>query len=88
MKKVEKKEELQNRREFFKKAAKGVLPILGAIVFANVSNGLHAEEATSSCQGSCVAACMNGCTTSCQYICKGTCKSWCSTHCSGTNLAN
>ena len=26
-----KKDELQNRREFFKRAAKGALPILGAI---------------------------------------------------------
>ena len=33
-----KKDELQNRREFFKRAAKGALPILGAIVLANVPN--------------------------------------------------
>ena len=34
MEKNEKNEELQNRREFFKKAAKSALPILGAIVLA------------------------------------------------------
>ena len=34
MKKNEKNEELQSRREFFKKAAKGALPILGAIALA------------------------------------------------------
>ena len=39
-----KKDELQNRREFFKKAAKGALPILGAIVMANVPNVLNATE--------------------------------------------
>ena len=32
MKKNGKNEELQSRREFFKKAAKGALPIFGAIV--------------------------------------------------------
>ena len=84
----EKNEELQSRREFFKKAAKGALPILGAIMLAGTPGILNAAEPTTSCHGSCVAACMNGCTTSCQYICKGTCKSWCSTHCSGTKLAN
>ena len=35
MKKNERNEELQSRREFFKKAAKGALPILGAMVLAN-----------------------------------------------------
>ena len=30
-----KKEELQSRRDFFKKASKRVLPIIGAIVFSN-----------------------------------------------------
>mgnify|MGYP003080044834 FL=1 len=87
MKKNEKNEELQSRREFFKKAAKGVLPILGAIVLANAPVIANASE-VSTCHGSCVAACMDGCTTSCQHICKGTCKTWCSTHCSGTKLAN
>lgn len=29
-----KNEELQSRRDFFKKAAKGVLPILGAVVLS------------------------------------------------------
>lgn len=34
MKKNEKNEELQSRREFFKKAAKGALPILGLAIMA------------------------------------------------------
>ena len=34
MKKNEKNEELQSRREFFKKAAKGALPILAAVALA------------------------------------------------------
>lgn len=88
MEKKEQKEELQSRREFFKKAAKGALPILGAIVLANAPVIGNACEAATSCHGSCIAACMNGCTTSCHWTCKGTCKTWCSTHCSGTKLAN
>ena len=88
MKKNGKNEELQSRREFFKKAAKGALPILGAIVLANAPAIANASEPVTSCHGSCIAACMNGCTSSCHHICKGTCKNWCSTHCSGTKLAN
>ena len=44
MKKNEKNEELQSRREFFKKAAKGALPILGAIVLANAPAVINAAE--------------------------------------------
>lgn len=88
MYKSKKNEELQSRREFFKKAAKRTLPVIAAIAFANMPNIVHAGENPTSCSGSCIAACMNGCTTTCKFICKGTCKSWCSTHCSATNLAN
>ena len=34
MEKKKQNEELQSRREFFKKAVKGALPILGAVVLA------------------------------------------------------
>ena len=88
MNKNGKNEELQSRREFFKKAAKGALPILGAIVLANAPIIAKASETSTSCHGSCIAACMNGCTTTCHWTCKNTCKTWCSTHCSGTKLAN
>ena len=44
MKKNEKKEELQSRREFFKKAAKGALPILGAILLSGAPQILNAAE--------------------------------------------
>lgn len=37
-------EELQSRREFFKKAAKGVLPILGAVVLAGAPAIVKAAE--------------------------------------------
>lgn len=44
MKKNEKNEELQSRREFFKKAAKGALPILGAILLSGAPQILNAAE--------------------------------------------
>lgn len=42
--KNEKNEELQSRREFFKKAAKGALPILGAILLSGAPQILNAAE--------------------------------------------
>lgn len=44
MKKNEKNEGLQSRREFFKKAAKGALPILGLAIMANVPMISNAAE--------------------------------------------
>lgn len=44
MVKKEKNEELQSRREFFKKAAKGALPILGAVVLASAPGLANAAD--------------------------------------------
>lgn len=41
-----KKEELLSRRDFFKNAAKGVLPIVGAIVLGGLPHVVNAEEGT------------------------------------------
>ena len=90
MKKNGKNEELQSRREFFKKAAKGALPILGAIVLANapaIANA--AEEAPMGCHYGCSAVCS---TSACQGTCAGGCRFTC-THgcgnygCRGNNKA-
>lgn len=90
MKKNGKNEELQSRREFFKKAAKGALPILGAIVLANapvIANA--AEEAPMGCKYGCIAVCS---TSACQGTCAGGCRFTC-THgcgnygCKGNNKA-
>lgn len=80
----EEKDELQSRRQFFKKAAKGALPILGAIVLSqspligsasNISNGcsrygcgLCTNSCTSNCKGGCQTTCSGGCK---HYACKG-----------------
>lgn len=92
MEKKKQNEELQSRREFFKKAAKGVLPILGAVVLANVPMVGHASHGDmeengcnygcsgscwSSCQSSCRGTCASGCTGSCRGGCKATCSNGC-----------
>ena len=85
MEKKNKKEELQSRRQFFKKAAKGVLPILGAIALANVPMFAQAGETASGCTGTCYGGCRNAC-TSCSTTCYGGCKNSCTsctTTCSG-----
>ncbi|MDE5783511.1 MAG: Cys-Xaa-Xaa-Xaa repeat radical SAM target protein [Prevotella sp.] len=73
MEKKMKNEELQNRREFFKNAAKGALPILGAIVLAGVPNVVKAaEDAPMGCTGTCYTGCKNGC-RGCSTTCTGGC---------------
>lgn len=84
MDKKGKKEEIQSRREFFKKAAKGALPILGAIVLANtplISNAT--EMITTSCAG-CNNRCMNSCFNTCYERCNKHCADNCSSNCRGT----
>ena len=66
-----KNEELQSRREFFKKAAKGALPILGAIVLANAPLASHASQ-TMSCDYTCKVSCAD-CTGTCKALCMNSC---------------
>ena len=76
MVKNEKNEELQSRREFFKKAAKGALPILGAVVLARAPGLANAAE----------SAVEMGCSTNCNVRCSGcgtACFKGCSNGCSG-----
>ena len=51
-------EELQSRREFFKKAAKGALPILGAMMLAGMPETVKAITKTG-CDYTCKASCAN-----------------------------
>ena len=84
MKKNGKNEELQSRREFFKKAAKGALPILGAIVLANAPAIVNAAgESPMGCRG-CASYCTGGCSGSCVSCvgsCNNKCDFTCRTHC-------
>ena len=72
-----KNEELQSRREFFKKAAKAALPVVGAVVLASLptakAEAQYGWGCTSACKGSCSGKCTSctGCYGSCQGGCKG-----------------
>lgn len=89
MDKKNKNEELQSRREFFKKTAKGALPILGAVVLAGAPAIVKATEPSDPmgcprygcgvCTNSCSGCCKGGCNTTCSggckfYACKGVAK--------------
>ena len=82
------KDEVQSRRDFFKKAAKGVLPILGAAMLMNVPQVLSATARPRARPGprpgSCPGTCDGICAFKCKGSCKGTCDGGCSFGCKGT----
>ena len=85
MKKI-RKEEFQSRREFFKDVTKKTLPILGAVVLANISLKALADpnaNTSSGCNGTCSGLCegCRSCEGTCSGLCEG-CKS-CEGTCSG-----
>lgn len=90
--KSNKNEELKSRRDFFKKAAKSALPILGAVVLASsplVSKAAETAMGCGFCQYSCTA-CVGGCMDNCARNCKACsngcargCASNCYTGCNG-----
>ncbi|MBO5061426.1 MAG: Cys-Xaa-Xaa-Xaa repeat radical SAM target protein [Prevotella sp.] len=93
MEKKQRKEELQSRRQFFKKAAKSALPILGAIILGGTSNTIkastiHPMGCDDNCWGACQRNCHGGCEGGCKGCggncsgeCDGTCKGYCDTTC-------
>ena len=93
MKDKKQNEELQSRREFFKKAAKGALPILGAIVLAGAPAIVKAAEKAPmgcnvGCMGSCSGSCRGTCTGNCYQKCSGSCRGTCQTGCTGCRGLN
>lgn len=80
--KKEKKEELQSRREFFRKAAKSTLPFLCLLTISNSPVFSMQKSINQYCKG-CWGACESNCTGSCEGACKG-CGSSCSNTCSST----
>ena len=77
---------LQSRREFFKKAAKAALPVVGAVVLASMPSDIFAMNRTgcNGCSGAC-SSCTGSCTGSCTVTCVGACSSSCSGSCTGTS---
>lgn len=70
-------EELQNRRDFFKKAAKRALPILGLVVLGpTVLSSCDKDETITVCDG-CGGDCTNACKGTCKTGCSAACKSSC-----------
>ena len=83
--KMKKHDELQSRREFFKKAAKGVLPILALSVFGTSllsscekddeedggsnSGNSGCSGCGNSCSGGCDDSCVSSCEVNCAYNC-------------------
>ena len=79
-----KNEELQSRRDFFKKAAKAALPVIGAIVLAGAPSIVKAaEKAPMGCELSCSARCAGNCHGQCVTTCRGRCDTTCSGNCDG-----
>ena len=79
MEKKENQEELQSRRDFFKKAAKSALPILGMtllvsnpIIAKTIDNSLtYCDHCNSNCTNGCRTGCHRGCGSSCYTNCEG-----------------
>ncbi len=85
--KVKKNKELRSRREFFKKAAKGALPILGAIVLASnpiLSRAAEVSMGCVVCEGSCMSSCKGTCSGECKGTCKYDCIGGCKAGCRGS----
>lgn len=88
-------EELQSRREFFKKAAKSALPMIAAVALASAPAIVSAAEKAPTgcysygCSGSCEGSCNDSCYGSCKGSCNASCLSGnCSYSCSGSCKGN
>jgi len=92
--KKNKKEELQSRRQFFRKAAQTALPILGAVVLSQVPSIMKANtpsdcevgclgECSGFCRNTCSGGCSGGCNADCYQGCQGGCRNSCFNTCSG-----
>ena len=89
MKKMNNSEDIISRRAFFKKAAKGVLPILGLTILGSTLISCDKDEDGNSngcddCFDSCSDSCFTGCKTSCDASCSTGCKGSCTTGCQYT----
>lgn len=84
MEKENKNEELQSRRDFFKKAAKSALPIIGAIALAGAPGIVKAAEEASGCNYGCSYSCRGDCSNGCKGWCGGACSASCQNTCKGS----
>lgn len=87
--------ELMNRRRFFKKTAKEMLPMLGAFVAAPTvimstltSCGDDCDGCEAACRDNCVDSCKSSCYESCSDSASGGGCSDCSSSCNGSSASN
>lgn len=73
MTKKEKNQELQSRREFLKKTAKGALPILGISLFGPSILTACEKEDNKDKKDNGKCSCSNTCSGSCDGDCSGKC---------------
>ena len=85
--------DLQTRRDFFKKAAEKTIPMLGILMLTNglpfltsckkedISGG--GSYGGCDCSGGCTGSCRSGCTGTCSTGCAGACGYGCAGSCSG-----
>ena len=74
-----KNNETQNRREFFKEAARKALPIIGAVALLSnpvIANAVEQDitdcnGCSNSCRGGCNSGCHQGCKSNCALNCEG-----------------
>lgn len=77
------KEKIQTRREFFKRAAKGALPVLGILFLSNLPFPQIKASTTGcdyGCKWGCDSSCYGDCISQCSG-CKGTCSGDCYHRC-------
>ena len=75
-------DEIQSRRDFFKKAAKAALPILAIVTLPSILTSCEPDDdgvtsGSSSGCGKCNGSCSGGCDATCRYKCSGGCKTGC-----------
>ena len=86
MMKENQNEEVHSRREFFKKAARSILPAIAVIALANSPVLAKASEVAMGCDSYCSGTCKGACSTTCTGTCKagcGGCGSTCAGKCQG-----
>ena len=83
-----KNNETQNRREFFKEAARKALPIIGAVaLMSNPVLTRAAQLEPTYCEKGCYATCADNCTGSCRGDCRQSCRTSCSEGCQGSSYS-
>ena len=68
-----------NRREFFVKSGKIIIPTIGLLGLS-----FSASPRTARAAMSCGTSCSNGCGSSCDLNCSSSCEGFCKGGCSGT----